>query len=106
MIYYRLKGCGGCYKPEKRRLGTMQSKDEYDCYVESYIKCFWGLCDRQKNETSFTVKPDGAGEHHQVLDVPSGYTARTVIFAGVKVAMYMHIQGIIKLLCQISSKFV
>ncbi|KAF9422912.1 hypothetical protein HW555_001455 [Spodoptera exigua] len=41
--------CEGCLKPAARRLGLFQAKDEYECYAESYVKCFWGLCDLHKS---------------------------------------------------------
>lgn len=44
LVKQRLK-CDGCIKPSARRLALFQAKDEYECYAESYVKCFWGLCD-------------------------------------------------------------
>lgn len=42
--------CENCIKPIARRLALFQAKDEYECYSESYVKCFWGLCDLHKSE--------------------------------------------------------
>lgn len=51
--------CGYCYKPTARRLANFKVKDDFECYSESYIKCFWGLCDHQRNDIGFvSKKPD------------------------------------------------
>ncbi|OWR51356.1 hypothetical protein KGM_206661 [Danaus plexippus plexippus] len=39
-----------------RRLANFEASDEYECYTESYIKCFWGLCDHQKSMHALITK--------------------------------------------------
>ncbi|KOB68995.1 Bone morphogenetic protein 10 [Operophtera brumata] len=56
----RFHCCEGCFRPAKRRLATMQTP-HYECYAESYVKCFWNLCDHQSSTTSFLVKSKGHG---------------------------------------------
>ncbi|KAJ0176131.1 hypothetical protein K1T71_008305 [Dendrolimus kikuchii] len=46
--------CDGCYKPVYKRLALIQATDEYECYAERYVKCFWSLCDYQKSTDNFT----------------------------------------------------
>ncbi|KPI92570.1 hypothetical protein RR46_13791 [Papilio xuthus] len=39
-----------------------KGNDEYDCYSENYIKCFWDLCDYHKSVESFVTKPKEQGK--------------------------------------------
>lgn len=54
--------CDGCIRPVARRLALFQAKDEYECYAESYVKCFWGLCDMHKSNENFVPVPETQGE--------------------------------------------
>ncbi|KAL0828817.1 hypothetical protein ABMA28_003728, partial [Loxostege sticticalis] len=47
-----------CFKPVGKRLALFGAKDEYECYAESYVKCFWGLCDHQKSVDAFAKKSE------------------------------------------------
>ncbi|KAI8432199.1 hypothetical protein MSG28_004655 [Choristoneura fumiferana] len=54
--------CEKCYKPVGRRLGLFEARDDYECYTERYVKCFWGLCDRRhSSHASILSKSDGKG---------------------------------------------
>ncbi|KAJ8719602.1 hypothetical protein PYW08_011777 [Mythimna loreyi] len=50
--------CENCIKPVMRRLALFQAKDEYECYAESYVKCFWGLCDMHRSNEDIIHAPD------------------------------------------------
>ncbi|XP_047997843.1 uncharacterized protein LOC125235345 [Leguminivora glycinivorella] len=56
----RIFKCSNCYKPIERRLGLFQAQDDYECYADSYVKCFWGLCDvRHESKECLRAQPDG-----------------------------------------------
>lgn len=48
--------CTNCFKPTIRRLANFKANDEYECYGENYIKCFWELCDYQRSSENFIPK--------------------------------------------------
>lgn len=46
----------GCAKPVRNKLTFFESMDVYECYSESYVKCFWSLCDQHKSIESIPQK--------------------------------------------------
>ncbi|CAG9100659.1 unnamed protein product [Plutella xylostella] len=50
--------CRHCFKPPVRRLALLQTTDDYECYAESYVKCFWGMCHQHKSVEAFTLEND------------------------------------------------
>ncbi|GBP71384.1 hypothetical protein EVAR_20484_1 [Eumeta japonica] len=46
------------FKPKERRLALFRVKDDYECYSESYIKCFWGMCDKQTSMETLIANQD------------------------------------------------
>lgn len=48
--------CSDCFQPTLRRLANFREKDDYECYGESYVKCFWGLCELHKSNHEF-IRP-------------------------------------------------
>lgn len=65
MIVKPRLSCESCIKPVARRLALFEPKDEYECYAESYVKCFWGLCDLHKSDVSLVPKAINQGKHYE-----------------------------------------
>jgi hypothetical protein len=64
---YKKNGKCHCYKPVSWRPNLIRDGAGDECYAESYIKCFWGLCDHQKSVDSFTNKADTKGINQRIL---------------------------------------